>query len=193
MKIIQHRAQDAQFTEPPEAMEVDVMMTADRAVVCRHDHIYEGKPVWTQNYTAAMGPLLEDFSRGYTGILIVEIKLPELHWADGVKEFEEEVLILTRFHNRGFCSFSPASLHKIRRLQSDSYLIANTHDERLPDSESNLKTYADAVAAPLPYFNNHEQCSLPLYVYTVNSPDALSDRLRNRLEGVFTDHPEVWK
>lgn len=191
MLIIQHRAQDAEkISDRADLVEVDVMMTADAQIVCRHDHIYEGRPVWEQNYDDGMGRTLQRFiALAGSDRLIIELKLPELHWAAGLEHFEKVVTFIKPFPV-AFSSFSVASLVKIRR-DSPVGLIANTHDNRLPAPVADLATLVSAVAVPKSDLLSHsEHHNLPLFVYTANSPADLPE---SRATGVFTDHPENWK
>lgn len=192
MLIIHHRVQDAGIAGlEADHAEVDVMMTADSVAVCRHDHIYEGRAVWEQEYAQDMGPTLAQFTLAYTGELIVELKMPESHWQAGLKFFEKVVLAVAP--EAMFASFSVASLAKLRKLDEDAVLIANTHNNRLPDTVDNLMRYVNGIAVPLSQLEHHvSNNKFPLFVYTVNDPDELRLPEDHNVIGVFTDYPEKW-
>jgi glycerophosphoryl diester phosphodiesterase len=193
MMIIQHRAQDSTFNAQADCAEVDVMMTSDGQVVCRHDHLFEDKEVWSQPYKPEMGPLFRDFVDSYSGRLIVETKLPELHWQGGQKDFEMAVLEIAP-KDAMFCSFSAAGLHKLRLMRHDATLIANFHSTEEPNVLLLITDNIEAFAVRLSdYKFFKERYEIPIFVFTVNDPDELNVQHRRELAGVFTDHPERWR
>jgi glycerophosphoryl diester phosphodiesterase len=193
MMIIQHRAQDADFNAQADCAEVDVMMTSDGQVVCRHDHQFKGCDIWKQPYDPRMGPLFRDFVDAYSGKLIVETKLPELHWQGGSKDFELGVIDIAP-PDAMFCSFSAAGLHKLRLMRPDATLIANffSHDE--PNTLLLITDNIEAFAVHLSdYKFFKDRYEIPIFVFTVNDPDEITLQQRRELAGVFTDHPERWR
>lgn len=187
MMIVQHRAQDSGINARADMVEVDVMMTMDRHLVCRHDHIYGLDPVWHQRYTPDMGPLLMEFMESTDKPLLLELKLPELHWEAGRDDFE--VAIINTAPNAAFCSFSLASLYKIRKIRPTSRLVLNLWDKRLPD----YGTIANAIAVPTGYVDHYIGRDVPpLFVYTVNDPRVIHPENYDKIEGLITDNPGVF-
>lgn len=189
MLVIQHRAQDDQEIRA-EYAEIDVMMTEDRVVVCRHDHRYKGVPVWSQNYVPDMGPTLKDFVEACPAKLFVELKLGSLHVDAGIKDFEQQVLVQSP-GAFAYLSFDFRSIYELRKLAPNATLLANAHGIRLPAPFHNLRHFANGICVPLLHATHHLRAhDLPTYVYGVNGPSEVAYM---PIKGVITDYPELWK
>lgn len=184
MKIIQHRAQDSGIHARADMVEVDVLMTQDKHLVCRHDHIYGLDPVWCQIYNEDMGPLLFEFMEQTNKPLLIELKLPELHWEGGLRDFE--VAVVDMAPNAAYCSFSTASLYKLRKIRPTAKLVQNLWDKQHP----NYGRIADAYAVPTGYVDHYVNLDVPpLFVYTVNDPRVIHPENFDKIEGIITDNP----
>ena len=188
MLVIHHRVQDAAEIRAPFA-EIDVMMTADRVVVCRHDHIYEGETVWSQRYVPGMGPTLTEFVIRCPAKLFVELKLGSLHMGAGLKDFEQQVVAQSP-GAFAYLSFDYGSLYRVRQ-NTKAPLLLSVHDHRLPAPVSAIKEVAQAICVPVSQmaFYSHVH-DLPMYVYNVKDPAEIGDK---SVQGVITDYPELWR
>lgn len=188
MLVIHHRVQDKPTARAKYA-EIDVMMTADRVVVCRHDHTYCGKTVWSQDYDEGMGPTLKHLASLCPAKLFVELKLGSLHMGAGLLDFEQQVVAQAP-DAFAYLSFDYGSLYRVRRY-TDAPLILNVSDNRLPATALVLKELVQAVCVPVPQLIHHSIAhDIPLYVYNVEDPAQVRGQ---SIEGVITDHPELWK
>lgn len=193
-KVIGHRAQDMHPSKYQycDMLEVDVMMTADREIVLRHDHKVDGTPVWEMRSDALRAPLLDDLVVEVPLPLFVELKLPEKHWQAGFEDFEERVLQLLRPKDV-VLSFSAACCAKIKQLDPDRPVVQTLKDRRLPHTEEQVARYADGVCCHVNDLAwNAGSHSLPLFLYGDFSYSSIEKGVYPGIAGVIVDNPEVF-
>jgi glycerophosphoryl diester phosphodiesterase len=172
MELILHRAQDK---EPQRwarlgynAAEIDVMMTRDKVIVVRHDHIYDGLPVWEQDYVPDMGMRLENAY--FDGVpLFIEVKLPESH--PDMDELASRLLdeLVLHFNPRiVILSFSANFLHRLyfKHGEQDIPLVYVDDGRRPVIPYEEMEKFLRGIAFPAQHIGVHSGAhNLPLFPY----------------------------
>jgi glycerophosphoryl diester phosphodiesterase len=169
MELILHRAQDK---EPQRwarlgynAAEIDVMMTRDKVIVVRHDHIYDGLPAWEQDYVPDMGPRLIDYC--VDGLpLFIEVKLPESH--PDMDELASRLLLAVIDAKTVILSFSVNFLHRLyfKHGEQDIPLVYVDDGRRLVIPYEEMAKFLRGIAFPAQHIGVQAGAhSLPLFPY----------------------------
>lgn len=204
---------DKALEQKADAIELDIRKTKDGKIIVVHDPDYKGLKTKEATYEELLEktktdgfimPLLEDVLRKYKGKILLDIEIKEEGYTKEILDLILSVLTYREFQIR---SFSEKVCKEVKTLDKNVFVILLigsakpkygflTRLAELFPLAKVIRSHCDAVSphyllVRLGYVNRLHLIGKPVFVWTVNEEEIMKKMLRNKVDGIVTNYPDI--